>query len=64
MADKKILVTQTRSSIGHVRKQRRTLKALGLGKIGRTIEHSSTPTVLGMINSVSHLVQIEAVKGK
>ena len=59
MASKKIIVTQTRSHIGHPKKQLRTLKSLGLGKIGRSREHSAEPSVLGMIQAVSHLVVVK-----
>jgi large subunit ribosomal protein L30 len=58
MADKKITVKQTRSGIGHTGRQKATLKALGLGKIGRTAEHKNEPSVQGMIRAVSHLVEV------
>lgn len=58
-AAKKIKVVQTRSEIGHPDDQRRTLRALGLGKIGRKVEHSDTPDVRGMLKKVGHLIQIE-----
>lgn len=59
---KKIKVVQTRSQIGQPADQRRTLSALGLGKIGRTVEHSDTPDVRGMLRKVGHLIQIETIK--
>ncbi|MCK6419270.1 MAG: 50S ribosomal protein L30 [Alphaproteobacteria bacterium] len=52
-------VTQIGSPIGRQSYQRSTLIGLGLNKIGRTRELQDTPSVRGMINSVSHLVQIE-----
>ena len=55
----KIKVTQTRSSINRTKKQKLTLAALGLRKLGMTVEHEDTPNILGMINKVSHLVSIE-----
>ena len=55
----KIKVTQVRSSINRTKKQKLTLEALGLRKIGMTVEHESTPNILGMINKVSHLVTVE-----
>ena len=55
----KIKITQTRSSINRTKKQKLTLAALGLRKLGMTVEHESTPNILGMINKVSHLVSVE-----
>ena len=55
----KIKVTQVRSSINRTKKQKLTLTALGLRKLGMTVEHESTPNILGMINKVSHLVTVE-----
>ncbi|MFZ4585656.1 MAG: 50S ribosomal protein L30 [Acidimicrobiia bacterium] len=52
-------ITQTRSSIGIKPKQRGTLRALGLRRIGRTVEHEDTPVIRGMIAKVPHLVQVE-----
>lgn len=58
-AKSKITVKQTRSEIGHPDIQRRTLRALGLGKIGRTVEHNDTPDVRGMLKKVGHLIEIQ-----
>tara|TARA_E500000331_G_C16697040_1_gene472224 strand:- start:182 stop:358 length:177 start_codon:yes stop_codon:yes gene_type:complete len=55
----KIKVTQVRSSINRTKKQKLTLSALGLRKLGMTVEHENTPNILGMINKVSHLVTVE-----
>ena len=55
----KIRVTQVRSSINRTKKQKLTLAALGLRKLGMTVEHDDTPNILGMINKVSHLVTVE-----
>ena len=55
----KIKVTQVRSSINRTKKQKLTLVALGLRKLGMTVEHENTPNILGMINKVSHLVTVE-----
>ena len=52
-------ITQVRSEIGQSRRQRGTLRALGLGKIGRTAEHAETPQVAGMLRKVRHLVRVE-----
>ena len=55
----KVLVTQTRSQIGQSQRHRGTLRALGLGKIGRTAEHQEGPVLAGMLRKVRHLVKVE-----
>ena len=57
----KLKVTQVRSSIGHPTRQKKTLEALGLGKIGRTRLHEKTLPIEGMIAKVSHLVKVEEI---
>jgi large subunit ribosomal protein L30 len=52
-------ITQVRSQIGQSKKHRGTLRALGLGKIGRTAEHPESPETLGMLRKVRHLVRID-----
>ncbi len=55
----KVKVTQVRSQIGQSEKHRGTLRALGLGKIGRSREHRESPELAGMLRKVRHLVKIE-----
>jgi len=55
----KIKVTQVKSVIDRPQRQKATMHALGLRKMNRTVEHEGTPQVLGMIDSVKHLVRIE-----
>jgi large subunit ribosomal protein L30 len=55
----KLKITQTRSQIGQSPRHRGTLRALGLGKIGRTVEHDESPELAGMLRKVNHLVRIE-----
>jgi large subunit ribosomal protein L30 len=55
----KLKITQVRSQIGQTKKHRGTLRALGLGKIGRTAEHPESPETLGMLRKVRHLVKID-----
>ena len=57
----KIKVTKVKSAINRTLSQKRTLEALGLKKIGQTVEHDDTPNILGMVNKVKHLVSIETV---
>ncbi|MEY8848181.1 50S ribosomal protein L30 [Psychroserpens sp. XS_ASV72] len=58
----KIKVTKVRSAINRTQTQKRTLEALGLKRIGQTIEHEASPSILGMVNKVSHLVSVEETK--
>jgi large subunit ribosomal protein L30 len=53
-------ITQVRSSIGQSERHRGTLRALGLGRIGRSAEHQESPQLAGMLRKVRHLVQVEA----
>jgi large subunit ribosomal protein L30 len=55
----KVRITQVRSQIGQTEKHRGTLRALGLGKIGKTAEHDDGPVLAGMLRKVRHLVKIE-----
>jgi len=52
-------VTQVRSGIGQSDRHLGTLRALGLGKIGREAEHKDSPQLQGMLRQVRHLVRIE-----
>jgi large subunit ribosomal protein L30 len=58
----KLRVTQVRSQIGQSERHRGTLRALGLGRIGRTAEHEESPQLAGMLRKVRHLVQVEDAK--
>ena len=55
----KVRVTQIRSQIGQSARHRGTLRALGLGKIGRSAEHKESPQLAGMLRRVRHLVRVE-----
>jgi len=54
----KVKITQIRSTINRPQRQKLTIKALGLGKINRSVEVEATPQILGMVNKVSHLVTV------
>ncbi|AEH00245.1 MULTISPECIES: 50S ribosomal protein L30 [unclassified Lacinutrix] len=58
----KIKVTKVKSAINRTKRQKLTLLALGLKKVGQTIEHEDTPNILGMIRKVNHLVSVEETK--
>jgi large subunit ribosomal protein L30 len=55
----KVKITQVRSQIGQSERHRGTLRALGLGKIGRSVEQEETAVLAGMLRKVSHLVKVE-----
>ncbi|WP_320130023.1 50S ribosomal protein L30 [uncultured Sphaerochaeta sp.] len=60
MADaKKIKITLVRSVAGSRPMQRKTVKALGLGKIDSSVVQDNNPSTLGMVRVVSHLVKVE-----
>jgi large subunit ribosomal protein L30 len=52
-------VTQVKSKNGADRKQRETLRSLGLRRIGQTVEHKQTPQLKGMVHAVRHLVDVD-----
>lgn len=54
-----VKVTLIKSMIGRPEKHRKTLRAMKLTRIGRTVERKDTPAFRGMINKVSHLVKVE-----
>lgn len=61
MADKTLRITQIKSTIGHPKDQEKTLKALGLGRIGKTIDQVDNESIRGMVFKVKHLVKVEEI---
>jgi len=57
----KLKITQIRSTIDRKENQKRTITALGLGRLHRTVVHDDTPQIRGMIKTVEHLVTWEKV---
>jgi large subunit ribosomal protein L30 len=57
----RLQVTQKKSPIGGTQGQRNTLRSLGLKRIGDTVVKEDRPEIRGMINTVSHLVDVEEV---
>jgi large subunit ribosomal protein L30 len=55
----RLRLTQTGSAIGQSPRHRGTLRALGLGRIGKTAEHTESPVLSGMLRKVRHLVNVE-----
>jgi len=54
-------ITQIKSTIDRIENQKRTIEALGLGKLHKTVEKNDTPQIRGMIEKVKHLVKVEEV---
>jgi large subunit ribosomal protein L30 len=57
----KVRITQVRSKIGQSERHRGTLRALGLGRIGKSNEIDESPVLAGMLRKVRHLVKVENV---
>ncbi len=62
MAKKTLKITLVRSPIGNTERHKATIRALGLHKVGQSVEQPDTPTIRGMISKVNHLVQIEEIR--
>jgi large subunit ribosomal protein L30 len=60
----RVKITQTISRIGSTKNQRANLDALGLHKIGQTVEHDDSKIILGMLTKVKHLVKFEMIEGE
>ena len=58
----KLKITQIRSIINRSEKQKRTIKALGLHRINHCVVQTASPQILGMLNKVKHLVNVEEIK--
>jgi len=58
---KQLKITQTRSIIDRLEAQKRTIRALGLGRPHRSVIKNDTPQIRGMIRRVVHLVKVEEV---
>ena len=57
----KLKITQIRSTIGRVERQKKTIKALGIKKLYQSVVHKDTPQMRGMIEKVKHLVKVEEI---
>jgi len=52
-------ITWVRSAIGYSLRQKKTIRALGLHRLGDVVEQPDTPAIRGMVDKVSHLVRVE-----
>ena len=58
----RLRITQTRSVITQSPRHRGTLRALGLTRIGRSVEHEESPALTGMLQKINHLVKVEEAR--
>jgi large subunit ribosomal protein L30 len=63
-SEDRLRITWVKSSIGYPRKQRNTIRALGLKNLGDVVEQEATPQIRGMVDKVSHLVVVEEIGPK
>jgi large subunit ribosomal protein L30 len=61
---KKLKITQKRSTIDRKENQKRTMRALGIRKLGHSVVQEDTPVIRGMVNTVQHLVTVEEIDGE
>ena len=59
---KKLKITQVRSTIKRKEKQKRTVEALGLHRLHQSVVKPDVPQIRGMINRVSHLIEVEEIE--
>ncbi|HIC92804.1 MAG TPA: 50S ribosomal protein L30 [Anaerolineae bacterium] len=63
MKEAKLRITLVRSPIGYSKRQKATVRALGLKRLGDSVEQEDTPAIRGMIEKVKHLVEVERLEG-
>ncbi len=61
-SETKLRITYVKSGIGYSAQQKRTIRALGLHRLGDVVEQANTPVIRGMIHKVQHLVTVEEVE--
>lgn len=57
----RIKITQVKSTIDRSKRQKDTIKALGLRKVNASVEHEASPQILGMVEKVMHLITVEEI---
>lgn len=61
-SEQKLRITWVKSSIGYSRRQKGTIRALGLRRLGDVVEQADSAVIRGMVEKVSHLVEVEEIK--
>ncbi len=62
MSAKKLRITLVKSPIGYSKRQKETVRSLGLRRLQSSVVHDDTPPIRGMINKISHLVKVEEIE--
>lgn len=62
MSEKKLRITLVKSPIGYAKRQKETVRSLGLRRLQSSVVHDDTPPIRGMINKISHLVKVEEIE--
>ena len=62
MSEKKLRITLVKSPIGYSKRQKETVRSLGLRRLQSSVVHDDTPPIRGMINKISHLVKVEEIE--
>ena len=58
----RLRITWVKSSIGYSERQKGTIRAVGLRRLGHSVEHVDTPVIRGMVDKVDHLVEVQEVE--
>lgn len=62
MSEKKLRITLIKSPIGYNKRQKQTVRALGLTRMNSSVVHDDQPSIRGMIFKISHLVKVEEIE--
>jgi large subunit ribosomal protein L30 len=57
----KIKITLVKSKIGSTKRQKLILEALGIKKLNSSVEHEASPSIMGMVNKMNHLIKVEEI---
>jgi large subunit ribosomal protein L30 len=60
--DKTLRITWVKSAIGYSKRQKATIRALGLRRLNQVVEQRDTPVIRGMVNKVRHLIEVEEIE--
>jgi len=63
-SESKLRITWVKSSIGYSRRQKGTIRALGLRRLGDIVEQPDTPVIRGMVDKVGHLLTVEEIQSE
>jgi large subunit ribosomal protein L30 len=64
MTKKLLKITLKKSVIGRLKSHRRTVQSLGLRKINHSVIHDDNPSIRGMVNKISYLLEVENIEGE